>query len=374
MSSCSYIRLHMWFYYQATMHRLQDHLEKKEDEQFRRMLKQHKKLGYDRRDKPSPNDAPETWDLTFTGDRRAVKQWAVDSRLTSLRCGGYKRDYEFGSDLARYFEWTQYQKYSIIQHPARLFIQPRLEILLYTVLSEVQKQARIKSNQTWTQAYKLSLKGEQDLTCNRDEHPFQPCNRDPGIDLATERDFFMPFIRNGKECKVEGKINHVVFSGDESELDATFVVLRARKKNRVKVWDLVKVMGMIHHARKRCGKESAIYGLATDSYEFAFAHIDEKCRYSTWHLKWEKNSTEIISQLIKIFFYAGVRAKKASKEQTLNGIKHTARTIIASTTGAAMKENKSVSQKTLGRLYRREERIYSPLDLGDNPLDGYRGY
>ncbi|KAL4794711.1 hypothetical protein BDV19DRAFT_389842 [Aspergillus venezuelensis] len=352
MSSCTYIRLNIWFYYRTAMSRLESHLEKKEDEQFRRMLKEYKKLGYDRRDKPCHNEAPETWDLTFTGDRRAVKQWAVDGRLTSLRCGGYKRDYEFDSDRARCidFEWTQYQTYSLIQRPTKLFIQPRLEILLYTVLREVQEQARIKSNSSWP------CKLKQDLTCNRGEHPFQPCARNPGIDLATERDFFMPFTRNGVKDTFEEKIHHVVFSGDESELDATFVVLRA-KRNRAKVWNLVKVMGMIHHARKRCGKESQIYGL-----------------YSTWHLKWEKNSTEIISQLNKIFAYTGVRAKKASKEQTLNDVKHTARAIIASTTGAAMKEHKTVSQKTLCRLYRKEERVYSSLDLGDNPLDGYRGY
>ncbi|KAL4958502.1 hypothetical protein BDW69DRAFT_179503 [Aspergillus filifer] len=282
MSSCAYIRLRIWFYYQTAISRLESHLEKKEDEQFRRMIREYKKLGYDRRDKPGINEAPEAWNLQSTGDRRAVKQWAVDSRLTSL-CGGYKTDYDFDSDLARYYEWTQYQTYSLIQHPAKIFIRPRLEILLHTVLREARQQARIRI--TWTS----KLKPKQDL--NRDQHPYQPCTQDPGIDLrnptgldridfATDRHIFMPFKSNGVKCAFKGKINHVVFSGEKIELDATFVVLRAPNKGRTEVWDLVKIMGMIHHARKASGKKSQIYGLATDSYKFAFAHIDEKSRES----------------------------------------------------------------------------------------------
>jgi hypothetical protein len=42
---------------------------------------------------------------------------------------------------------------------------------------------------------------------------------------------------------------------------------------------------MIHHARKKETMDGEIYGIATDSTEWAFAHIDNKSRvFHPFHL------------------------------------------------------------------------------------------
>ncbi|KAL4943186.1 hypothetical protein BDV06DRAFT_190448, partial [Aspergillus oleicola] len=54
----------------------------------------------------------------------------------------------------------------------------------------------------------------------------------------------MPFQSNGTKLSLDGKVDHVVFSGDPDELDTTFIILRAPHRGRARVWTLLRAMGM----------------------------------------------------------------------------------------------------------------------------------
>lgn len=124
------------------------------------------------------------------------------------------------------------------------------------------------------------------------------------VRLTEKRKMSMPFMSNGFQLQLEGQVDNVVFAGDEGDLDATLIVFRATKPGRAQVWTLLKQMGKysnsltiiynreshiclatIHHARKLAGKDSEIYGIATDSREWAFAHINSKSQVCILNLK-----------------------------------------------------------------------------------------
>ncbi|KKA19849.1 Uncharacterized protein T310_6173 [Rasamsonia emersonii CBS 393.64] len=77
---------------------------------------------------------------------------------------------------------------------------------------------------------------------------------------------------------------------------------------------------MIHWARKKAGRNAAIYGICTDSYEWAFAHIDNKSRYTRRFLHWmHGQEQEIIAQVNKIVDQAAVLAATATRRSSQSG-------------------------------------------------------
>ncbi|KAL4785785.1 hypothetical protein BJX76DRAFT_355834 [Aspergillus varians] len=283
---------------------------------------QRQKLGYGRHENgPDDHRVAEYYNLIPAGGKRTKKQWATTSDMPVK--------------LTKYIDkkWRELEKHSLFKNPDDIFIRPRVDMLLDCATKEATTNSR---------------RGQK-----RDGHsPVTNYTKHYGIEMAnltSKRMLSMPFMSKGRQYQLTGQVDYVLFSGDPEDLDAALIVLRAARRGRAQVWSLLKLMAMIHHARKTAGKDPEIYGIATDSSEWAFAHIDSKSRYSCWFLEWRYNGFEIVAHVMRILDYAGARAAAAVR---------------------AIPGGRTTSKLTGCRIYRPEEVIYSKLEeSGNDGLD-----
>ncbi|KAL4737014.1 hypothetical protein BDV11DRAFT_172371 [Aspergillus similis] len=265
-----------------------------------------RKLGYGRvEDGPDDSKVPDYYNLTPLGEKQTSKKWAFTKK--DKRCS-FELTKNTGS------KWRDLERNMTFRVPRNMFIPTRTSILFENAMNE----SRLKE-----------VRGSS------------------LISLTSKRIFSMPFNNNGKVLQVTGKVDHVIFSGDSRDLDVALIVLKARKRGKARIWTLLKVMAMIHHARKKEDMDGEIYGIATDSTEWVFAHIDSKSRYSTWFLHWRLHSFEIVAHVMKILAYAGARAAASA-------------TVWASTAARSKPGTKTRNIGPAGcRVYCEEEVVYS---------------
>ncbi|KAL4880687.1 hypothetical protein BJY04DRAFT_218843 [Aspergillus karnatakaensis] len=257
-----------------------------------------KKLGYDRPDKgPDTSLVAIEFELVSMGKKRTIRDWTRDLECSERIIGITKAIHKIW-----HAEYTNSKIKSL-----DVFIKSRLGVLLV----EIQRPLDY-----------TNLLGIR------------------SIHITGKRRLHMPFMTQGRRARLTGKVDHAIFAGDPEDLDVTLLVVRARKEGRVCVWTMLKLMAPIHHARKKAGKDSEIYGLITDASYYAFVHIDKKSRYSFWLLDWHRDAYEIVAQVEKIYKYSIVRATAAAK---------------------AGSGGKSTSEVTGCRIYPPEEVIYSAL-------------
>ncbi|KAL4927702.1 uncharacterized protein BDV17DRAFT_292445 [Aspergillus undulatus] len=368
MESYSMFRLQLSYLLKIPMTNLARKLEEKEDRDFRRLVRRCKKLGYGRCENgPDDDKVPEYYNLENAGEKLTLQRWDTGFDMNMVQ-------------VARsiYNNWKRLESHSLLKHPNSIFIRTRIDMLLQITTNEARALAHAHDQKWWKP--KLNLKH---ITCKNGDHkqeqdqnavktensPYNPLKL-PGVDLinlTSKRRLSMPYTSNGTRYHFTGTIDHVVFSGDPEDLDASFVVLRAEKRGEVRVWTVLKMMAMIHHARKVAGKnngnESDIYGLATDSHEFAFAHIDRKSRYSCWFLNWAKHNREIVTRIMEILEFAGDRAKSVVRAQARAQARSKGK-------ATGLTSNLTASQLTGCRLYREDEFIYPALqESTENYLD-----
>ncbi|KAL4913282.1 hypothetical protein BDW62DRAFT_205709 [Aspergillus aurantiobrunneus] len=266
---------------------------------IRMLSKEHEKnmnrrrFGYGRLENgPDDDRVPEYYNITPADKKQTKKQWA---RVSA-------KPVELTKSIDQ--KWRIFKSRCPIRHPDDLFIRPRVDILL-------RSTAKASGLDT--------------------------------LNLTNKRILEMPFTSNGGEYLLTGQVDNVVFSGDPDDIDASLLVLRATRRGEARVWTLLKLMAMVHHARKVAGKDAGIYGIATDSHEWAFAHIDGNSQFSCWFLEWEYQNFEIVAHVMRILDYAGARAA---------AVRATAR-------------RRNTSQLTGCRIYDPDERVYSNLDVYD---------
>ncbi|KAL4749288.1 hypothetical protein BDW72DRAFT_214175 [Aspergillus terricola var. indicus] len=226
-----------------------------------------RKLGYGRvEDGPDDNRVPDYYNLIPLGEKQTCKKWTFT-----------RKDERGSSELTKIIDskWRDFERNMSFRVPGNMLIPARTSIIFENAMNESR------------------LKGVRGSSL---------------ISLTSKRIFSMPFNSNGKVLQVTGKVDHVIFSGNSKNLDVALVVLKARKRGKARIWTLLKVMAMIHHARKKENMNSEIYGIATDSTEWVFAHIDNKSRYSTWFLHWRFHGFEIVAHVMRILAYAAARA------------------------------------------------------------------
>ncbi|KAL3439645.1 hypothetical protein BDV09DRAFT_201744 [Aspergillus tetrazonus] len=265
-----------------------------------------RKLGYGRIEGgPDDNRVPDYYNLTSLGEKQTSKKWAFT-----------KKDKRSSFRLTKNIDskWRDLERNMTFRVPRNMLIPVRTSVLFENAMNESRSNGARGS----------SL-----------------------ISLTNKRIFSMPFNNNGKVLQVTGKVDHVIFTGDPRDLEVALVVLKARKRGKARVWALLKVMAeelaMIHHARKKENMDGEIYGIATDSTEWAFAHIDNKSRYSTWFLQWRYHGFEIVSHVMRILAYAGARAAASA-------------TIRASTAASSKASIKTRNKGPAGcRVYCEEE-------------------
>ncbi|KAL4975846.1 hypothetical protein BDW66DRAFT_151577 [Aspergillus desertorum] len=233
-----------------------------------------RKLGYGRvEDGPDDNKVPEYYNLTPVGEKQTSKKWALT-----------KKDKRGSTELTKNIDnkWRNLERNMTLRVPADMLIPARVSILFESAANEARSTGVRGSNL---------------------------------ISLTNKRIFSMPFINNGKVLQVTAKVDHVIFSGDPRDLDVALVILKARKRGKARFWKLLKVMAMIHHARRKENMDGEIYGIATDSIEWAFAHIDSK----SW---WRHHSFEIVALVMGILAYAGARAATTAGSTPGKGVRN----------------------------------------------------
>ncbi|KAL5003317.1 hypothetical protein BDV10DRAFT_180451 [Aspergillus recurvatus] len=278
-------------------------MQAREDEKRR-------KLGYGRvEDGPDDSKVPAYYRLTPLGEKKTSKKWAFTQK-------DKRGSFEVTKNIDN--EWRDLERNMTFRVPRDKLIPARVTIFFENAVNEARSKEVRGSNL---------------------------------INLTNKRIFSMPFNNNGKVLQVTAKVDHVIFSGDPKDLDAAFVVLKARKRGKARVWTLLKVMAMIHHARKKEGMDGEIYGIATDSTEWAFAHIDSKSRYSCWFLQWRHHGFEIVAHVMRILAYAGARAAASAA-------------IRATTAASSMSGTGTRNAGPAGcRVYCEEEVVYSDLKV-----------
>ncbi|KAL4818770.1 hypothetical protein BDW67DRAFT_182343 [Aspergillus spinulosporus] len=205
-------------------------IQAKDDEKRR-------KLGYGRVENgPDDNKVPDYYNLTPLREKQTSKKWAFT-----------KKDKRGSFELTKNIDskWRDLERNMTFRVPRNMLIPARTSILFESAVNESRLQGVRGSNL---------------------------------ISLTNRRIFSMPFNNNGKVLQVTGKVDHVIITGVSKDLDVALVVLVARKRGKARVWTLLKVMAMIHHARKKENMDGEIYGIATDSTEWSFAYIDNKSR------------------------------------------------------------------------------------------------
>ncbi|KAL4987076.1 hypothetical protein BDW68DRAFT_113820 [Aspergillus falconensis] len=267
-----------------------------------------RKLGYGRvEDGPDDDKVPEYYNLAPVGKKQASKEWAFAKKD---KCDSFELTKNIDN------KWRDLERNMTFRVPRDMLIPARVTILFENAVNEARSKEVRGSNL---------------------------------ISLTNKRIFSMPFNNNGKVLQVTGKVDHVILSGDSKDLDVALLILKARKRGKARIWTLLKVMAMIHHARKKENMDGEIYGIATDSTEWAFAHIDSKSRYSCWFLQWRHHGFEIVAHVMRILAYAGARAAASAAVRA---------TTAAGSTPGTRKRNTGPAGC---RVYCKEEVVYSNL-------------
>ncbi|OJJ01355.1 hypothetical protein ASPVEDRAFT_28019 [Aspergillus versicolor CBS 583.65] len=264
-----------------------------------------RKLGRGRREH-GPDDymVPYCYNLESRSIRQIKKQWTIGTSLKTFKLANY---------LKTIWELPQRIK------DERAAIKYKVDLLLWSATTIAKRDTEC-----------------EDLTATR------------MVRLTEKRKMSMPFMSNGFQLQLEGQVDNVIFAGDEGDLDATLIVFRATKPGRAQVWTLLKLMATIHHARKLAGKDSEIYGIATDSREWAFAHINSKSQYSLWFLSWKYDSPDVVAHVMRIIDYSITRAEAAVRAPS----------------------NRPTTGRVTGcKIFDPKELIYSPLEESEE--EGY---
>ncbi|GFF95986.1 hypothetical protein IFM47457_10645 [Aspergillus lentulus] len=141
----------------------------------------------------------------------------------------------------------------IVESPNAKLIRPRLDAILFQILSVV-KEARQKSENGrfgmsaildavfWGSRHRLCI-----------AHDFQSCSYIVG-------------------CTVD----YALWYGSRQDLETNFVVIRSDMLMEDECWMPLAAMSIIHYARKKAGRNAEIYGVCTDSYKWTFLHLNSK--------------------------------------------------------------------------------------------------
>ncbi|KAL4914884.1 hypothetical protein BDW62DRAFT_204104 [Aspergillus aurantiobrunneus] len=111
----------------------------------------------------------------------------------------------------------------------------------------------------------------------------------------------------------------------QNEAETNMVIVEAKKygSGSLRRDQAIAYMGMLHHGRKNAGRpNTAIYGIATDSYDWTFIRLSPEGNLVILTLSWKAgHGKEIISHLHKIMDHAAllspVPTHTLSRQQTV---------------------------------------------------------
>ncbi|KAL2834237.1 hypothetical protein BDW59DRAFT_156177 [Aspergillus cavernicola] len=248
----------------------------------------YKKFGYEHQESgPDHNEVPHHYNLTLANRKKIMDEWFISpsAPFELLR----KREDQ---------NWERFSEDHPIETLKDVMIRPRVDAIMMSTISDARSKGR-KGRDEGAPIHVLANRRGQS-----------------GADLlvyTSKRVINMPFKNDkGLELQLTSQIDNVLWSGNPDELDASLLILRAPTVGTIWSWTLLKNMAMIHHARKKAGRNAEIYGIATDTHSWAFLRIDNKSQYSRWFLDWKYDEEEIVDHVVRIVDYAAGRAVQAA--------------------------------------------------------------
>ncbi|KAL2832972.1 hypothetical protein BDW59DRAFT_157116 [Aspergillus cavernicola] len=126
------------------------------------------------------------------------------------------------------------------------------------------------------------------------------------IHFELGRDMKLPWIKAGRKCIVSGRTDYSLWHGDAGHIEANMLVVEAKKRGESGTSQALSYMAMLHHARRKAGRnDTSVYGIATDSYHWAFLYLDIHSEYTVFRYDWDHGyAVEIILTLVKVMRHA----------------------------------------------------------------------
>ncbi|KAL3470178.1 hypothetical protein BJX99DRAFT_264498 [Aspergillus californicus] len=255
---------------------------------------------------PDDDQVPRYYNLLLASKKKVLREWTLRSD-TSATAGFVQ---QINSDWKLLSETV----------PPTTLEEVQIRLRVDTVIMKAISFARDAKSTTSTT--KKSNKNKNKRQGETPIHILADKTKQPAIDLilyTSKRTITMDDDENNKKdtrggpLHLTSKVDGVLWSGEQENLDATLLVLRAPKEGAVWTWSLLKSLAMIHNARQKAGLDAEIYGIATDSHTWAFIRINNKGQYSKWVLDWEYDEKEIVTHILRILEYAAARAGRAAR-------------------------------------------------------------
>ncbi|KAJ9269181.1 hypothetical protein DTO212C5_4676 [Paecilomyces variotii] len=134
-----------------------------------------------------------------------------------------------------------------------------------------------------------------------EDEDYRPYN-DPLTQIQIKRGQIVRtcFRCRDKKYRMSGIMDYVLWYGDREELEMNLIIFHAPTQGDIDLPILFSYMGAIHGARKRAGRNSALYGIYSDKSDWAFVYLDKYGRYTVRVLNWTTSKREIYTYITRI--------------------------------------------------------------------------
>ncbi|PYI11646.1 hypothetical protein BO78DRAFT_403053 [Aspergillus sclerotiicarbonarius CBS 121057] len=126
------------------------------------------------------------------------------------------------------------------------------------------------------------------------------------VHFQFEKDMKLPWVRGNTTYLISGQTDYSLWNGNPGTMEANMLVCEAKQRGQLGKYQALVYMSMLHHARKAARRDdTSVFGIATDSYDWEFLHLNNDSKYSACTYHWENGQgIEIISTISKIIKHA----------------------------------------------------------------------
>ncbi|KAJ5185260.1 hypothetical protein N7491_006870 [Penicillium cf. griseofulvum] len=127
------------------------------------------------------------------------------------------------------------------------------------------------------------------------------------IHLKFKRKMKFDWKSDNRLVRLSGIVNYSLSYGIPNKYATNMVMMEARRPHLLKSGMLhcLAYMAMIHETRKQSRiRDTSVYGVATDSYQWVFIRIRPNGEWSEKTYSWVHSAQDIVSMLVIIFAHA----------------------------------------------------------------------
>ncbi|KAH8816418.1 hypothetical protein F5884DRAFT_852854 [Xylogone sp. PMI_703] len=142
-----------------------------------------------------------------------------------------------------------------------------------------------------------------------DKRPTTPITPEP-VQLQFETALIYPVQYKNQNRTFTGLADYTLWYESAEDMGANLVVVEAKKKNaaRTRESQCLSYMAVVHNTRKAAGKNSSVFGISTDGWEFYFLRIDNDSRYSVLYLDWKWGDPKRIVSIIRFIVRSAIES------------------------------------------------------------------